>query len=123
MAFENRNYAFTTTFVDELVRAGLRHVVICPGSRSTPVAIAFARNDRIKKWVHLDERSAGFFALGMALALEEPVAVLVTSGSAAARGARRCPAPTGCACRSASAGSSSSSRRRRARERAKSTCR
>ncbi len=84
MAFENRNYAFAGALVEELARSGLRHVCVCPGSRSTPVAISFARERRIRKWHHLDERSASFFALGMAQALEEPVAVVCTSGTAGA---------------------------------------
>ncbi len=84
MPFENRNYAFTGAFVDELARSGLRHVCVCPGSRSSPLTISFARHATIKTWVHLDERSASFFALGIALALGEPVAVVCTSGTAAA---------------------------------------
>jgi 2-succinyl-5-enolpyruvyl-6-hydroxy-3-cyclohexene-1-carboxylate synthase len=82
--FENRNYAFSNAFVDELARCGLRHVCIAPGSRSAPLTIAFARHSDIKTWVHLDERSAAFFAVGMAQALGEPVALVCTSGTAAA---------------------------------------
>ncbi|HZU13344.1 MAG TPA: 2-succinyl-5-enolpyruvyl-6-hydroxy-3-cyclohexene-1-carboxylic-acid synthase [Chloroflexota bacterium] len=71
-------------FVSELARAGLRHVCVCPGSRSTPLAVLFDRHPAIHVWMHLDERSAGFFALGMAKVRREPVAVLTTSGTAAA---------------------------------------
>lgn len=74
-------------FIDELVRAGIRHVCACPGSRSTPLALMCARahaDGRLRLWMHVDERSAGFFALGLARARREPVALLATSGTAAA---------------------------------------
>jgi 2-succinyl-5-enolpyruvyl-6-hydroxy-3-cyclohexene-1-carboxylate synthase len=82
--FENKNYAFAGSFVEELARNGLKHVCICPGSRSSPLAISFARNPQIRKWVHLDERSASFFALGMAKTLRQPVALICSSGTATA---------------------------------------
>lgn len=68
--------------VSGLYHQGLRHVVICPGSRNAPLIMAFARFEKIKCYSIPDERSAGFIALGMAKALKEPVAVLCTSGSA-----------------------------------------
>jgi 2-succinyl-5-enolpyruvyl-6-hydroxy-3-cyclohexene-1-carboxylate synthase len=71
-------------FVDELSRADLEHVVISPGSRSTPMAILFAEHPNIKVWLNIDERSAGYFALGIAKATKKTVAVLCTSGTAAA---------------------------------------
>ena len=80
----NPAYLYAAVFVDELQRAGIRNVVICPGSRSTPLAMAFAAQTAIQIWMHVDERSAAFFGLGMAKQLRKPVALLCTSGTAAA---------------------------------------
>ncbi|MFQ3647133.1 MAG: 2-succinyl-5-enolpyruvyl-6-hydroxy-3-cyclohexene-1-carboxylic-acid synthase [Anaerolinea sp.] len=80
----NRNILYSQTIVDELARSGLEHVVIAPGSRNTPLVLAFAEHPRVQVWSVLDERSAAFMALGLALATEKPVAMLCTSGSAAA---------------------------------------
>jgi 2-succinyl-5-enolpyruvyl-6-hydroxy-3-cyclohexene-1-carboxylate synthase len=79
----NSTYAYVGAFVDELQRAGIQHVVICPGSRSTPLAMAFVAQPGIRPWMHVDERSAAFFGLGMAKRLGQPVALLCTSGTAA----------------------------------------
>ena len=79
--------AFGVTFSDELIRCGLREIVLAPGSRSTPLAMAFyeaARQRRLRLHVRIDERSASFTALGLAKASRRPVAVLCTSGTAAA---------------------------------------
>jgi 2-succinyl-5-enolpyruvyl-6-hydroxy-3-cyclohexene-1-carboxylate synthase len=75
---------FAATLFDEWIRLGLRDVVISPGSRSTPLAVAAAERAELRVHVRLDERSAGFFAIGRALATTLPVAVVVTSGTAAA---------------------------------------
>ncbi|HEY8418651.1 MAG TPA: 2-succinyl-5-enolpyruvyl-6-hydroxy-3-cyclohexene-1-carboxylic-acid synthase [Limnochordales bacterium] len=77
-------HAFVGAFVDELVRSGVRRVVICPGSRSTPLSMLCAQHPGMRVFMHVDERSAGFFALGMARTLGEPVALVCTSGTAAA---------------------------------------
>ena len=80
----NRTYAPLQALVDELVRCGMRHAVTCPGSRNAPIALTLAAQDGLDAVSVLDERSAGFMALGMAKASGRPVAVTCTSGTAAA---------------------------------------
>jgi 2-succinyl-5-enolpyruvyl-6-hydroxy-3-cyclohexene-1-carboxylate synthase len=80
----NANTALASTFAEELARCGLRHAVLSPGSRSTPLALALWRQPQIETTVIVDERSAAFFAVGAAQASGAPVAILCTSGTAAA---------------------------------------
>ena len=78
---------FAATLVDEWVRAGTTDAVVCPGSRSTPLALALADAadaGRLRLHIHHDERSGAFLALGLGLATGRPALVLVTSGTAAA---------------------------------------
>ena len=80
----NRTYAPLQVLVDELRRCGLRHAVTSPGSRNAPLALTLAAAQGIEAVSVIDERSAGFVALGMAKATGRPVAVTCTSGTAAA---------------------------------------
>jgi 2-succinyl-5-enolpyruvyl-6-hydroxy-3-cyclohexene-1-carboxylate synthase len=80
----NANTALASAFAEELARCGLRHAVLSPGSRSTPLALALWRQVEVETTVIVDERSAAFFALGAAQASGAPVAILCTSGTAAA---------------------------------------
>jgi 2-succinyl-5-enolpyruvyl-6-hydroxy-3-cyclohexene-1-carboxylate synthase len=77
-------YMLLRAFCDELARCGLRHACTSPGSRCTPIVLSLVREPRIRCWSHVDERCAGFFALGAAKGSSLPVAVTCTSGTAAA---------------------------------------
>lgn len=78
------NLRWALSLIDGMVSCGLEHVVISPGSRSTPLALACERHPAITTRVQVDERCAAFFALGLARSDSRPVAVLATSGSAPA---------------------------------------
>ncbi|CAI0712698.1 2-succinyl-5-enolpyruvyl-6-hydroxy-3-cyclohexene-1-carboxylate synthase [Serratia quinivorans] len=78
----NRRWA--ALLLETLARHGVRHVCIAPGSRSTPLTLAAAANKSFICHTHFDERGLGHLALGLAKASREPVAVIVTSGTAAA---------------------------------------
>ena len=82
--FCNTNSLWCSVIVETLARLGLRQAVICPGSRSASLTFAFARHPQVEAIPVLDERSAGFFALGLARQHHRPVALLCTSGTAAA---------------------------------------
>lgn len=72
------------SFIDEFALSGVTDAVVCPGSRSTPLAVLAAAHPDINVHIQIDERSAGFFALGMAKARQRPVMLICTSGTAAA---------------------------------------
>jgi 2-succinyl-5-enolpyruvyl-6-hydroxy-3-cyclohexene-1-carboxylate synthase len=78
------SYLILRALVDEFARSGMEHACTCPGSRNAPIVLSLVRDERIRCWSHVDERSAGFFALGAAKASGRPVAVTCTSGTAAA---------------------------------------
>ena len=80
----NANTALASAFAEELERSGVIRAVVSPGSRSTPLAVALWRQPGIEVTIALDERSGAFFALGAAQATGSPVAILCTSGTAAA---------------------------------------
>ena len=81
---KNRAFFWASVFIRTLQRAGVRHVIISPGSRSTPLTLAAAACDQIQTHVMLDERSAAFFALGIGKATDNPAALICTSGTAVA---------------------------------------
>lgn len=78
------NRIWSETILTELHRFGVKHVCIAPGSRSTPLTLEAAEQPNFSIHTHFDERGLGFMALGLAKASQEPVAVIVTSGTAVA---------------------------------------
>src|SRR3954466_11173996 len=80
----NTTFAPLQALVDELVRCGITHAVTCPGSRNAPIALTLAAQEGLTAISVLDERSAGFVALGIAKGSGRPVAITCTSGTAAA---------------------------------------
>ncbi len=82
--FRNLNTLWASVLVETLVRCGLKTAIICPGSRSAPLTIAFAQHPAVEAIPVLDERSASFFALGIAKQTNRPVVLVCTSGTAGA---------------------------------------
>ncbi|MFD1333977.1 2-succinyl-5-enolpyruvyl-6-hydroxy-3-cyclohexene-1-carboxylic-acid synthase [Oceanobacillus iheyensis] len=84
MDYTEKLTRYVANFVDELAKSGVTDVVVSPGSRSTPLALVFTEHPSIKEWIIVDERSAAFFALGLAKKSNRAVAIVCTSGTAAA---------------------------------------
>ncbi len=84
MISRNRNELWGRVLMDELARCGIRHVIVSPGSRSTPLVLAASADERFQVTAQIDERSAGFLALGVGKATAVPAAVITTSGTAVA---------------------------------------
>ena len=82
--FRNLNTLWASVLVETLYRCGLKYAIVCPGSRSAPLTIAFAQHPHIEAIPVLDERSASFFALGLAKQTDRPVVLVCTSGTAGA---------------------------------------
>ena len=83
-AIGSANLKAAVLLVETLIEAGIDHFILSPGSRSTPLALAVARNSRAQQWVIIDERSAAFFALGQGKRRQQASALICTSGSAVA---------------------------------------
>ncbi len=84
MSVARANTEAARALIAGLAARGVRHAVVTPGSRSTPLVFALADQSALQPWLVIDERSAGFFALGLARARREPVAIACTSGTAVA---------------------------------------
>ena len=84
MSQREPNTVWARTFLGALASAGVKEICVAPGSRSTPLVLAAVEDGRFRLFSVLDERSAGFFALGIGRAARRPAAVITTSGTAAA---------------------------------------
>ncbi len=78
----NNNILWAELLVTALETYGIKYACLSPGSRNTPLILAFQKSEKIKSFVHVDERSSGYFALGLVYQTKSPVAIVTTSGSA-----------------------------------------
>ena len=75
------NFDFAGALIDELVRGGVKHAVLSPGSRSAPLTISATRHPGLRCWSQIDERSGSYFGLGLAKASRKPVILVCTQSS------------------------------------------
>lgn len=78
----NNNALWSDLLVTALETYGIKYACISPGSRNTPLVVAFQKSKKIKSFVHVDERSSGFFAIGLVHQTKSPVVIITTSGTA-----------------------------------------
>lgn len=84
LSHHNIHLLWASLFIEELVRHGITHFCIAPGSRSTPLTLAVANHSKTTAHVHFDERGLGFLALGISQSIQQPVVIITTSGTAVA---------------------------------------
>ena len=84
LCYTNKNFLWGGVICDVLIKLGIELAVICPGSRSAPLAYGFSTHRKIESIAMLDERSAAYFALGVAKSSHKPVVLICTSGTAVA---------------------------------------
>jgi 2-succinyl-5-enolpyruvyl-6-hydroxy-3-cyclohexene-1-carboxylate synthase len=84
LKIKNLNHLWGSLIVEELVRCGVQHFFIAPGSRSTPLVLGVAENTAAVSHIHYDERGLAYFAMGLTSSTGNPTCIIATSGTAVA---------------------------------------